>query len=85
MQENVIIKARKKERRHGNDNDKQGQRVKCVSKIEVDYSDIISPKNSESFIRIPTSELDVKILHIIDKWPSTLNKHGRANFDRTGG
>jgi len=77
LQENVIIKAIK--------NSKEGivtittsrnKELNVVGRIEVDYPDIISPKNNESFIRIPTSELDVKILHIIDKWPSTLNKQG---------
>jgi len=77
LQENIIIKARK--------NGKEGivtittsrdKDLNVLGRIEVDYPDIISPKNSESFIRIPTSELDVKILHIIDKWPSTLNKQG---------
>jgi len=77
LQENVIIKASK--------NGKEGtltittsrdKELNVLGKIEVDYSDIISSKNRESFIRIPTSELDVKILHIIDNWPSTLNKQG---------
>jgi len=77
LQENIIIKAIK--------NGKEGivtittskdKELNVLGRLEVDYSDIISSKNSESFIRIPTSELDVKILHIIDKWPSTLNKQG---------
>src|SRR4030042_2551803 len=77
LQENIIIKASK--------NGKEGivtittskdKDLNVLGRIEVDYSDIVSPKNGESFIRIPTSELDVKILHIIDKWPSTLNKQG---------
>ena len=77
LQENIIIKASK--------NGKEGivtittskdKGLNVLGRIEVDYSDIVSPKNGESFIRIPTSELDVKILHIIDKWPSTLNKQG---------
>ncbi len=77
LQENIIIKARK--------NGKEGivtittsrdKELNVLGRIEVDYSDIVSPQNGESFIRIPTSELDVKILHIIDKWPSTLNKQG---------
>jgi adenine-specific DNA-methyltransferase len=75
LQENVIIKAKR--------NHKEGtvtittsrdKDLNEVGKIEVDYSDIISPKNSESFIRIPTSALDVNILHIVDKWPYTLKK-----------
>jgi adenine-specific DNA-methyltransferase len=77
LQENVIIKARK-DAKEGTvtittSKDKE---LNVLGRIEVDYSDMVSPKNSESFIRIPTSELDVKILHIIDKWPSTLNKQG---------
>ena len=77
LQENVIIKARK-DAKEGTitittSKDKE---LNVSGKIEVDYSDIISQKNSESFIRIPTSELDVKILHIIDKWPCTLGKLG---------
>jgi adenine-specific DNA-methyltransferase len=77
LQENVIIKAKKGEREGAvtitTSKDKE---LNVLGRIDVDYSDIVSPKNSESFIRIPTSELDVKILRIIDKWPSTLNKQG---------
>jgi adenine-specific DNA-methyltransferase len=77
LQENVIIKA-KKSGKEGTvtittSRDKE---LNVIGRMEVGYSDIISPKNSESFIRIPTSELDVKILHIIDNWPSTLGKLG---------
>src|SRR4030043_322709 len=77
LQENVIVKESK--------NGKEGlvtittskdKELSVLGRIHVDYSDIISPKNSESFIRIPTSELDVKILHIIDTWPCTLEKLG---------
>ena len=77
LQENVIIKAIK--------NGKEGivtittskdKELNVSGRIEVNYSDIISQKNRESFIRIPTNELDVRILHIIDNWPSTLNKQG---------
>ena len=77
LQENVIIKASR--------NGKEGLVTITTSKdkdlnlsgrIEVDYPVIISPKNSERFIRIPTSELDVRVLHIIDKWPFTLGKLG---------
>ncbi len=77
LQENVIIMGRK--------NGKEGtvkittsrdKDLNQLERIEVDYSDIVAPKNSESFIRIPTSELDVKILHFIDKWRWTLGKLG---------
>ncbi len=77
LQENIIIKAKK--------NGKEGKvtittskdkDLNVLGKMEVDYADIISPKNGESFIRIPTSELDVKILHVIDRWPYTLKNLG---------
>jgi adenine-specific DNA-methyltransferase len=77
LQQNIIIKASK--------NGKEGivtittsrdKDLNELGRIEANYSDVIPPKNGESFIRIPTSELDVKILHIIDKWPSILNKQG---------
>jgi len=77
LQENVIIKASKNGREGivtiTTSKDKD---LNVLGKIEVDYSNIISRKNSESFIRIPTSELDVRILHIIDEWPWTLGKLG---------
>jgi adenine-specific DNA-methyltransferase len=77
LQENIVIKASK--------NGEEGivtittsrdKDLNELGRIEVDYSDVIPQKNGESFIRIPTSELDIKILHIIDKWPSTLNRQG---------
>ena len=77
LQENVIIKAR----RSGKEGTvmvttSREKDLNVLGKMEVDYADIISQKNSENFIRIPTSELDVKILHIVDKWPYTLKKLG---------
>ncbi len=77
LQENVIIKARKcaKEETVTVTTSKDKE-LNMSGRIEVDYSDIVSPRNDQSFIRIPTSELDVKILHVIDRWPSTLNKQG---------
>lgn len=77
LQENIIIKARK--------NGNEGKVTITTSKdkdlnesavLEADYADIISPKNGESFIRIPTNDIDLKILHLIDKWPCTINKLG---------
>jgi adenine-specific DNA-methyltransferase len=77
LQENIIIKARKgTEEGTVTITTSKDKELNVSGRIEVDYSDIVSPKNNESFIRIPTSELDVNILHIIDKWPSTLNKQG---------
>lgn len=77
LQENIILKAAKNWRDEKvTVTTSRNKDLKVVGKIEVDYSDIVSPKNGESFIRIPISELDVKILHIIDKWSCTLKKLG---------
>jgi len=77
LQENIIIKAIK--------NSKEGKviittskskDVEMLKKIEVSYSDLISSRNNECFIRIPSNELDLDILRIIDTWPCTLNNLG---------
>lgn len=77
LQENIILKAKKTAKDSKTtittSRDKDLSRLK---KIKVGYSDVVSPRNGESFIRIPSSELDVKILHIIDKWPCTLKDLG---------
>lgn len=80
LQENVIIKAKRLQRR-----EKHNKLAISISKninfsklreIEVQSSDVICQKNGECFIRIPTSSLDVDILHIVDKWPNTLKDLG---------
>lgn len=77
LQENIIIKAtkngKKEKVRITTSRDKD---LSVVGEIEVDYTDVVSPKNGESFIRIPTSLLDVKILQTIDKWQYTLKNLG---------
>ena len=44
-----------------------------LSKVQ---SDVICPKNGETFIRIPISFLDVSVLRLIDTWPNTLRDFG---------
>jgi len=77
LQENVIIKA------------KVGAKPKQVTvtiskdktftelrKLKAEWEDVIARKNGDIFIRIPSSNLDLEILRIIDKWPTTLNDLG---------
>jgi len=79
LQENIIIKAKKRETieqdivtitvSRNKDFDKLGR-------IEVLSTDVIRHRNHETFIRIPTSSVDVGILHVVDRWPSTLRDLG---------
>lgn len=77
-QENIIFKAIKKF---------PGERGTVVSssyskefedffKIEATFSDIIFSKNGENYIRIPTSEKDLKIIRIVDSWEHKLEDFG---------
>ncbi len=78
LQENIIIKAKKSK-------GSQGKLTISVSpnkdffkhrKITLPASDVIFHNNRNNFIRIPTSLLDVEVLHIIDNWPCTLRELG---------
>lgn len=46
------------------------------TKIEAKFSDIVHSKNGDNYIRIPTSEKDLKIIHIVDSWEHTLEDFG---------
>jgi adenine-specific DNA-methyltransferase len=80
LQENIIIKAVNNLKKN-----KCGKLIISTSKnkdfnelkrLEVPYSDIICNQNGELFIRIPTSPIDVDILHAVDKLPNTLKDLG---------
>lgn len=80
LQENIILKAKKHKEKS-----KHKELVITVSrnkdftklrKIKLQSADVISHKNGETFIRIPTSSLDVDILHVVDSWPRTLKDFG---------
>jgi adenine-specific DNA-methyltransferase len=77
LQENIILKAKKTAKDSkvtittSRDKDLSG-----LKKIKVDISDVVSPRNGESFIKIPASKLDVEILHIVDGWPCNLKDFG---------
>jgi adenine-specific DNA-methyltransferase len=77
LQENVIIKAKvdakQKQVTITTSKDKTFTKVK---KLNVAWEDGIARKNGDIFIRIPSSHLDLDILRIIDKWPTTLNQLG---------
>ena len=80
LQENIILKARRVGKINKHDkltiSVSKNKDIKKLRRIEVQSDDVIYHKNGQTFIRIPTSSLDVDIVHIIDKWPYTLRDLG---------
>ncbi|MBA7516832.1 tRNA1(Val) (adenine(37)-N6)-methyltransferase [subsurface metagenome] len=80
LQENIIIKARKFKKTSKQKevviSTSKNKHFRKLSKTNAQYNDVICNKNSEIVIRIPTSPLDIDILHIVDAWPNTLDDLG---------
>jgi adenine-specific DNA-methyltransferase len=80
LQENIIIKAKKLKisEKHNKIiiSESKNKHFDKISKLEVQSEDVIFRKNGDIFIRIPTSHLDIEILHFIDSWPNTLKELG---------
>lgn len=79
LQENIIVKATapKREGKYAIDiavcNDINFYDMRS---LKVTSADVLFHKNGDIFIRIPISEADIKIQHIIDRWANTLNGLG---------
>ncbi|GAH41649.1 unnamed protein product [marine sediment metagenome] len=80
LQENIIIKARRLKEISKHEkltiSMSRNKDFNKLRKIEVQSGDVICYKDGEIFIRIPTSPLDIDILHIVDTWPNTLRGLG---------
>jgi adenine-specific DNA-methyltransferase len=80
LQENIIIKAKKKRERRRTKkiivSTSRNKNLNDLKKFNVRAKDILYYKNGDVFIRIPASQPDVKILHVIDSWPHTLHDLG---------
>ncbi len=80
LQENIIIKAKKLKKIENHEkviiSESKNKHFDKLSKLEVQSEDVIFRKNGDIFIRIPTSSLDLEILHIVDSWPNTLKELG---------
>ena len=80
LQENVILKAQKRKTTSRRDKViitvSRNKDFDNLGRIEAPSTDVIRHRNGETFIRIPTSSLDVDILHVVDRWPSTLRGLG---------
>jgi len=79
LQENVIIHAIKT-----NDTDCSTVYISSsfdntfgdYKEIDVPYPDIIYRENNECFIRIPTSDTELKVIETVDSWQYTLKDFG---------
>ncbi len=80
LQENIIIKAKKSKKIEKYEkviiSESKNKHFDKLSNLEVQSKDVIFRKNGDIFIRIPTSPLDLEILHIVDSWPNTLKELG---------
>lgn len=82
LQENIILKAKKLKisEKHNktiiSESKNKNKHFDKISKLEVRSEDVIFRKNGDIFIRIPTSPLDIEIIHIVDSWPNTLKELG---------
>ncbi len=81
LQENIILKAKRSV-----DNTRTELKIR-ISKskdksftnfewIDLPYNDIVLSKNGDIIIRIPTSDRDSRIMHLIDSMPNTLHSLG---------
>jgi len=76
LQENVIVKVKKikeSKNRRASISVSRNKDFGHSRKISVSLGDLIFKRNSEVFIRIPTSNKELKILKLIDSWPNTLH------------
>ncbi len=80
LQENIIIKAKKLKTIEKSQkvviSESKNKHFDNLTKLEVEAGDVIFRKNGDIFIRIPTSHLDIDILHVVDSWPNTLKELG---------
>lgn len=75
LQENIIFKAIKKypEGLNTTVSYSQNKDFTDYTEIKARFSDIIFSKNGDNYIRIPTSERDLKIIRMVDEWKGYLN------------
>jgi len=80
LQENIILKAiRKKRKAHGGKiiiSTSKNKHLEKINKLTISNPDLILNKTEESFIKIPSSSLDLAVLNVIDKWPFRLRELG---------
>ncbi len=80
LQENIIIKVKKLKNTEKHKkiiiSESKNKHFEKISTLETQTEDVIYRKNGDIFIRIPTSPLNLEILHIVDSWPNTLKELG---------
>lgn len=78
LQENILIRA---DRSNGSQEavritSSKSKSFDAFKEMKVEKRDILFHKNSDTFIRIPSSSRDVAMSRLIDTWPNTLNDLG---------
>ena len=80
LQENIIVKVEKNNPNNKNNlvdfSVSKNKNFDTIEKFRVLYSDIVFKNNSNVFIRIPTTQKDISILHKVDSWKSSLAQLG---------
>lgn len=79
LQENIILHAVKTDDvvcPSSNISSSFDNTFNTYNKIEVPYQDLIYRRDRESFIRIPTSKTELKVIETVDSWPHTLEDFG---------
>jgi adenine-specific DNA-methyltransferase len=80
LQESIIVKAKKSLIQNQKQNitvtTSQTKNLDNLVTLEVSPKDVLHKSKRNSYIRIPTSNSDLGALHIVDKWPNTLNGLG---------
>lgn len=80
LQENIIIRLTPKK-----ENQKHTLAVITKSKdssfcdlteLKIDYEDIFHRENGDIFIKVPSSEVDINIQHVVNSWKNTLKSFG---------
>jgi adenine-specific DNA-methyltransferase len=80
LQETIIVKAIKNQESHISRgiiiSESKDKSFEQTHQLEIQQSDLVFRRNGDSFIRIPTSANDIRILRAIDKWPNNLKHLG---------
>jgi adenine-specific DNA-methyltransferase len=82
LQENVIIKAIRPRKTSSNKkliiSSSKNKGFSSLTRLSMSYTNVVCYRNGDVLIKIPTSPLDIEVLHIVDEWPNRLKDFGFA-------
>ena len=80
LQENIIIRLtpKKESRKHASVviTKSKDSSFLDFSQLRIDYEDIFHRENGDVFIKVPSSQLDINIQHVVISWKHTLKSFG---------